>query len=417
MSLVIGGLVSPVVEQERPRLRARRASRVRHVALTLPMGSRRFHDVLRGVVDWASGSCEWALTTFSHADDVAIPDVTEWHGDGLIGAMRRDGDQRALTRAGLCCVNVNAAFATADLPLVTVDDEACGRLAAEHLVGCGFRHFAFYGLRGSACFAARHDAFVNRVRELRPDAAVVASLATPQPPATAEAELMALTAWLRRIATPVGLFAANEQLARRVLDACRALRLRVPEQVAVLGVDDDLAGGAAATAAAATESLSTIACDWWRVGYEAAALLDGLMRGGPDRVQERLIQPVGLMKRASTDVVLVENQSVAKAVEFVHSHVSEVFGVEALLRVTGAPRRTLELEFKRSMGCTPYQFIARARVARAKALLSTPAPMKLTAIATACGFADLRRFRLVFRRETGTSPADYRAAQLRQPQP
>ena len=416
MSVVIGALVSPVVEQERPRLRARRASRTRHVALTLPMGSRRFHEVMRGVVDWVSRNGDWALTTFSHADDVAIPDVTEWHGDGVIGAMRRAGDQRALTRAGLCCVNVNAAFASGDLPLVTVDDEACGRIAAEHLVGCGFRHFAFYGLRGSASSAARHDGFVSRVRELRPDAAVVASLATPQPPATPEAEMMALTAWLRRVTTPVALFAANEQLARRALDACRALRLRVPEQVAVLGVDDNVTGGAATDGS--ERAISTIACDWWRVGYEAAGLLDALMRGEPpDRVQERLIQPVGLMKRASTDVVLVENQSVAKAVEFVRGHISEVFGVEALLRVTGAPRRTLELEFKRSMGCTPYQFIARARVARAKALLSAPTPMKLTAIAAACGFADLRRFRLVFRRETGTSPADYRAAQLRQPQP
>jgi LacI family transcriptional regulator len=416
MSLVLGDLGLPVVEQERPRLRARRPSRVRHVALTLPMGSRRFHDVLRGVVDWASRSGEWALTTFSHADDVAIPDVTEWHGDGLIGAMRHHGDQRALTRAGLCCVNVNAAFATADLPLVTVDNEACGRLAAEHLAGCGFRHFAFYGLRGSASSRARHDGFVERLRALRADAAVVASLATPQPPATAEAEVMALTAWLSRMTTPVGLFAANEQLARRALDACRALRLRVPEQVAVLGVDDDLAGGAAAAAAEPTDLISTIACDWWRVGYEAAALLDGLMRGDPDRVPERLIQPVGLMKRASTDVMLVENQSVAKAIGFVRSHISEVFGVEALLRVTGAPRRTLELEFKRSMGCTPYQFIARARVARAQSLLSAPTPMKLTAIAAACGFADLRRFRLVFRRETGMSPAEYRAAELRRKQ-
>jgi transcriptional regulator GlxA family with amidase domain len=86
--------------------------------------------------------------------------------------------------------------------------------------------------------------------------------------------------------------------------------------------------------------------------------------------------------------------------------------------VTGAPRRTLELEFRRSMGCTPYQFIARARVTRAQELLSAPTPTKLTAIAAACGFADLRRFRLVFRREAGISPAEFRAAQsrpLRQP--
>jgi len=418
MSLVSGDLVSPVVEQERPRLRARRVGHARHVALTLPMGSRRFHELLRGVVEWASRSGEWALTTFSHADE-AVPDLTDWHGDGVIGAVRSASDERALTRAGLSCVNVNAAFAASGVSLVTVDDAMCGALAADHLVACGFRRFAFYGLRGSPGSWARHDEFVKRLRAHRPDAEVVASLATPQPPATAEAELIALTAWLRRLETPIGIFAANEQLTRRVLDACRALRLRVPEQVAVLGVDDDLLGGG--DAAGLQSPISSIACDWCRIGYEAAALLDELMRGGAHgdaaRVQERLIQPVGLMKRASTDVVLVENQSVAKAIEFVRSHISEVFGVEALLRVTGAPRRTLELEFRRSMGCTPYQFIARARVTRAQEMLLAPAPTKLTAIAAACGFADLRRFRLVFRRETGMSPAEYRAAQGRQRRP
>jgi len=122
------------------------------------------------------------------------------------------------------------------------------------------------------------------------------------------------------------------------------------------------------------------------------------------------------MKRASTDVVLVENQNVAKAVEFVRRHISQAFGVEALLRATRAARRSLELDFKRTMGCTPYQFIARARVARAQELLAEAKPPKLTAIAAACGFADLRRFRLVFRRETGMSPAQYRAARVSPPQ-
>src|SRR5688572_18543956 len=144
MSLLLGDLVSPVVEQERPRLRARRAGHARHVALTLPMRSRRFHELLRGVVEWASRSGDWALTTFAHADE-AVPDLTDWHGDGVIGAVRSSSDERALTHASLSCVNVNAAFAASAVPLVTVDDAACGALAADHLVACRFRWFAFYG--------------------------------------------------------------------------------------------------------------------------------------------------------------------------------------------------------------------------------------------------------------------------------
>lgn len=106
------------------------------------------------------------------------------------------------------------------------------------------------------------------------------------------------------------------------------------------------------------------------------------------------------------------NFAISKAVEYVRLHLSEVFGVEALLLVTGTPRRTLELAFRQSLGCTPYEFITRTRLLAAKDLLTGSRSLSLTEIATECGFSDLRRFRLVFRRECGMTPAEYRAHHL-----
>ena len=414
MTLALGQLVSQVVEEVRPTLRARGASPAKHIALAVPMGVGGFHELLRGVVDWVSRNGNWAITTFSGTGEDAIPDWSDWHGDGVIAALRCERDETALAGRGLSCVNVNGAFLTREVPLVALDDDASGRMAADHLLAGGFRHFAFYGLRGSPCSSARYEGFARRL-QARGVAAdhICATLTGSQVPASEDAEMMALSAWLGRAEPPVAIFAANTRLAERMLRACRAVRLRVPDQVAVLGVDDDLSRAVVPERGETPECsvVSSITCDWWRIGYDAAASLHRLMQDGAATVQDRLIPPAGLMKRASTDVVLVEDRSVSKAVEYVRAHISEVFGVEALLRVTRAPRRSLELEFKRTMGCTPYQFIARARVARAQELLSDPRPAKLTAIAAACGFADLRRFRLVFRRETGMSPAQYRAAQ------
>jgi transcriptional regulator GlxA family with amidase domain len=109
-------------------------------------------------------------------------------------------------------------------------------------------------------------------------------------------------------------------------------------------------------------------------------------------------------------VVVIKDPGVAAAVEFIRDHISQVFGVEALLRVSRMPRRSLEMAFRQSVGCTPYAYITHARLARAKELLADPADRTLTEIAVACGFRDLRRFRLVFRRGVGIGPAEYRAA-------
>lgn len=121
-----------------------------------------------------------------------------------------------------------------------------------------------------------------------------------------------------------------------------------------------------------------------------------------------------MIARARHTPSVIDGGCVAQAIEYVRDHVSEVFGVEAVLHASGVPRRSLELAFKRTMGCTPYQFITRTRLERARELLAADGPpRKLSEIAGACGFADLRRFRLVFRREFGITPAEHRAA-LRQ---
>jgi LacI family transcriptional regulator len=183
-------------------------------------------------------------------------------------------------------------------------------------------------------------------------------------------------------------------------------RVRVEDIAAAPGVDDD-----PVTSTSAAPALSTIACDWQRLGHEAAALLEEQMVGAPSPRADARIPPLGLVRRRSTEVVAIEDPGVAAAVEFIRDNISQVFCVEALLRVSRMPRRSLEMAFRQSVGCTPYAYITHARLARAKELLAAPTARTLTEIAAACGFRDLRRFRLVFRREVGIGPAEYRATQ------
>jgi LacI family transcriptional regulator len=404
---------------ERPALRrVPGRARVRHVALVFPMADAHLQQVVRGIMERAAEHGNWRFTTLAEPPGPSLR-MMGWQGDGVIAALASDADVRAAAELGLPCVNISSASRDRSFPRVNVDNATVGRLAAEHLLACGFRRVAYYGIRGVRYSEEREAAFVQRLHqddstvEYHALHACAAAEGEADDPATARAQKVdALASWLGGIQRPAAVFAVNDEHARLVIDACAARGLRVPEDVAVLGVDNDLV---ACTAAAPT--LSSIACDWHRIGYEAAAALEELMDRAP-RAAARTdlrIAPLGLVRRRSTEVVAIEHPAVAASVDFVRNNISQVFGVEALLRVSRLPRRSLEVAFRQSLGCTPYEYITRSRLAKAREMLAAPAPRQtLTEIAAACGFSDLRRFRMVFRRELGLSPAEYRARQQRQ---
>jgi LacI family transcriptional regulator len=188
-----------------------------------------------------------------------------------------------------------------------------------------------------------------------------------------------------------------------VVEACGPLGLRVPDDVAVLGVDND-----PIACEFSNPPLSSISRNDQEVGYQAAALLDHLMGGGAPPDGPVYIPPGGVVQRGSTETLAIENPQIAAAVRYIYAHSGECFGVKQLLGQVGLSRRRLEHYFHECLGCTPYQFINQVRVDRAKELLAGPSRLTFSAIAAASGFSDLRRFRLVFRRLEGLTPAEYR---------
>jgi LacI family transcriptional regulator len=385
-------------------------TRARHIALAFPVGLAHLQRVMQGIVEYARGHGRWLFTTSPEAVTLPIQSLRGWRGHGVIATLVNDAEARAAKQLRIPVVNFSGALPDAGLPRVMVNNPAVGRLAAAHLLACGFKRFGFYGLRNVKYSESRGGAFVQALEEQLGSGCCVAHLSpnsfTPSRPWQDEMER--LEQWVARLQTPVGLFAANDQRARMLLDACQRLGLRVPDDAGVIGVDNDLV-----VCEFSDPPLSSIACDWYRIGTESAALLDRLMSGQGPPIEDLLIGPIGVVRRRSTDVLVVDDAGVGRALHYVREHLSEPFGVEAILREAGMSRRSLEQAFKRSVGCTPYSFVCRARVERAKELLVAPRRMKLTAIALACGFADLRRLRLVFCRYAGMTPAEYRRRHIK----
>jgi LacI family transcriptional regulator len=308
-------------------------------------------------------------------------------------------------RAGVPVVNIGGALRRPGIPRVTVANREIGHWAADHLFKCGFRRFAFYGLRGVAFSQDRQTGFAARLEELGFPCAAHLSPNTYGLRRLWQDDLAALQRWLEQLCSPprpVGIFAVNDFRARLVIDACDLAQLKVPAQIGVVGVDNDKM-----MCEFSKPTLSSIECNWHRVGFEAARGLHALLEGKTPEPEMR-ISPLEVVGRASTAVTLTEDPRLLKAVTYIRDHLGEIFGVERLLEISDVSRRKLEQIFNAEMRMSPYQYLCQKRIERAKMMLRSDSTLNLKQISRMCGFRDSRRFRLVFARMEGLTPARYR---------
>jgi len=210
--------------------------------------------------------------------------------------------------------------------------------------------------------------------------------------------------WLEGLAVPVGIFGVNDFRARLLLDACQLAGIAIPSQAGVVGVDNN-----PMHCEFSQPGLTSIECDWYRVGFQAARTLHQMLQGQTPEPECR-IPPREVVRRTSTAVTLAQDARLLKAVTYISDHVGEVFGVERLLTVSDVSRRKLEQLFRAEMRMSPYQYLCQRRIERARMLLEGRLAPKLRQISRLCGFRDPRRFRIVFQRSQGLTPAQYRRA-------
>ena len=208
---------------------------------------------------------------------------------------------------------------------------------------------------------------------------------------------------MKSLAPPVGILAVHDFRARAIVEECLWLGLDVPHEIAVLGFDDD-----PTVCEFCQPSLSSISHSSWRIGYEAAALLDRLMSGHARASEDILIPPGGIITRRSTDTIAVDDPHVTMALRYMHDHAGERFDIAKMMTRMPVSRRRLETQFRRLLRCSPYEYLCRLRVEQVKKKLVQQPKIKLRGIATSSGFANPTRMALVFRRVTGLTPTAFR---------
>ena len=218
----------------------------------------------------------------------------------------------------------------------------------------------------------------------------------------AEAHVAGIGAWLKTLPKPAGVMACYDIRAQQLLAACRDLHVAVPDDVAVVGVDND-----ELLCDLCSPPLSSVLLNHQKAGYEASRLLDRMMSGLKVATSGHLIEPLRLEIRQSSDVLAVHDADVSRAMHLIRKHACDGIGVSDVLRSVPVSRRVLESRFKRLLGVTPHQEILRVKLSRVKhLLLDTTLP--LSEIARRTGFEHVEYLSVAFKRETGTTPRHFR---------
>jgi len=393
-------------------------SQVRRIALLLGQDLGYCRGVFHGIQSYAAEGRNWVFRD-GPPDRTTLGPLKGWKPHGVIAHLFLPDVAADLAKLRVPVVNTTSTLLSAayavhkktseaptvpDFPLVEVDHMEVGRLAAEHFLERGFQSFGYFGSSWTHFSQMRERGFRMRLAEA--GFAASSCYAEYLPRLAAKTSWKGIDQrvrrWLRPLAKPVGILASNDIPARDLAEMCRQLGLRVPDDVALVGVDNDRL-----QCGLTFPPLSSVSIPAERIGYEAARLLDGLMVGKKPPSGPMLLPPLHVVTRQSTDIVAIDDRDVARALARIRRDAARQLTVSEVARQAGVGRRVLERKFQTLLGSTILKEIRRARIQYAKELLAdTDLPIQI--IASQVGFSGPQRLSLAFRQLTGMAPSAYR---------
>lgn len=372
------------------------------IALLIETSNSYARGLLRGIHAYIRERGRWSTYLPELGRGDAPPAwLKAWRGDGIIARIENQRIADAIKRLKLPVVDVSAARIVPSIPWVETDDEAIARLAVEHLLDRGFKNFAYCGDRRFEWSNLRRAAMQRALENAGHSCHVYEPGGALRK--TAPSDDVQLAQWLKTLPRPVGILACYDIRGKQLLEVCRACNIAVPEQVAVLGVDND-----ELLCSLCDPPLSSIVPDTHRTGYMAAELLDRMMAGERIKGEAHLIKPMGLVTRQSTDVLAIDDEDVAKAARFIREHACDGIDVTDVLTRVPLSRRVLESRFKKLLGRTPHDEIQRVQLRRVESLLAET-DLPLVKIADRAGFRHTEYMSVVFKQKIGIPPSEYRA--------
>jgi len=371
----------------------------RHVALLIETSNAYGRGLLLGVKNYLVANPGWSIYLGEHGrHETDLSWLDGWRGDGVIARIENEQTAEHVRQLGLPAIDLSAARLSPELSTVETDDNVIARWAVEHLAVRGLKNFAYCGDRRFAWSRKRGARFAEHVRgrgmeihEFR-----------IEPSGKLADDRLAMADWLLSLPKPVGVLACYDIAGQELLEACKIFGLDVPDSVAVIGVDND-----ELMCNLTSPPLSSIQTDAVGTGFLAASLLDQMMSGVALPPELRLVEPLRVVTRQSSDLLFVSDPIVAKALRIIRAKADEGIAVATVQSAVGLSRRSLDQRFLSALGRTVHEEVTRVRMDRlASLLISTN--WTLGHLAERLNFSHAEYMGVAFKKFTGKSPGEYR---------
>lgn len=374
----------------------------RRIAIMLTANVTFLRRIYEGIIAYARERPEWLVSVQDTMGFEPVRRNTRY--DGIIALVHSRAQAEELRRMAPAIVNITSRRGRCGLPSIWPDHGSIGTAAAEHLMARGLVHFAFCGDRTKLYSRLRQGAFLARLAAAGRTATVCDDVLIPEMSVERwDAAQRHLQAWLRTLNKPCGVLAVDDGRAAELIVAAKKLGISVPGELAVIGVnDDDL------ICYLTDPPLSSVRLGGYRMGQEAACLLDRLMDGQPPPDQPIYVQGPGLAQRGSTDVLAVQDPAIHAVLTLIRREAPRRnLTVEELLVPSGLSRRSLDRRFREAVGRSAKSEIVRVRLEHLCQCLGET-DWRIAKIAERMGFcspAELSRF---FTTHAGQTASDYR---------
>lgn len=381
----------------------------RHIILMLDTARGPDRRLIRGLVDYFHQHGLWSFYRFSPLyltrpfyfgrQDSMINRLLKGDADGFFGYLPEQKSIQQVIRSGFPAVIVPVKTRIPDVPNIIDASDVTGTTAAEYFLSRGYQNIAYCGFE-HYWSRVRQEGFCHRLAESQRTPYVYSHPKSSK--VKYDTDLRELGQWLVDLPKPIGIMACNDDRAFDVLQACQKKGIKVPDQVSVLGVDND-----EMICNLVSPALSSIDLNFEKTGYEAARLLHQMILDKQRCNDTLMLRPTEILTRQSTDMIAVEDTEVAKALRFIRLHARKEIQVRDIVDASSISRRSLQQRFRAILDHSIYEEIRRVRMNHVAELLMQT-NLTIQQIAQELDFQDIHHISRAFRKEKGMTPSVFR---------
>lgn len=370
------------------------------------------YRLLRGIINYSKESDRWVVyrMPLAYKRDMGIKGLIswckKWKADVVIGQFD-EGDEVSLFREnGIVALAQDYFVKFKEIPNITADYHHTGEMAAEHFLNRGFRNFGFFGYKGVCWSDERFEGFAEKIRKAGfSDRLFIYDSQNLENLWYYEAS--SLAKWLKNLPKPIAIMACDDNQGNLLLNACNTFGIGIPDEVAVIGVDND-----EVLDNLSDPTLSSIDVDIELGGYNAADMAVRMMKDPDYKGEDIVLRPISIITRMSTSVFATKDKEVVKALRFISQNTEKKISVPDILKEVPLSRRLLETRFKQATGDTIYSYISRQRIERFAYLL-LHSNETIAEIAYKMDEDDPKSFCRRFKSIKGCTPSEFRDNELR----